>query len=53
MGRRAFSAWHHLSYGNHKIIAAPSAKMPTKIPGIRAISIIISWVDVGFDYGFL
>ena len=25
-------ACHHVSYGNHKIIAAPSAKMPTKSP---------------------
>ena len=42
-------ACHHVSYGNHKIRAAPSAKIPTKIPGIRAISIIPSWVEDGFD----
>jgi len=42
-----------VSYGNHKIRAAPNAKIPTKSPGIRAISIITSWIDGGFDYGFL
>jgi len=44
MGRRAFTAWHHVSYGNHKIRAAPNAKIPTKSPGIRAISMITSWI---------
>jgi hypothetical protein len=51
-GETRIQCAHHLSYGNHKIRAAPSAKMPTKSPGIMAISMIISWVDGGFDYGF-
>jgi hypothetical protein len=38
-----------VSYGNHKIIAAPSAKTPTKMPITMAISIIPSWVNGGFD----
>src|SRR5688572_21294674 len=42
-------ACHHVSYGNHKIIAAPSAKMPTKMPITMAISMIPSWVEGGFD----
>jgi hypothetical protein len=49
-GEAHILACHHVSYGNHKIIAAPSAKMPTKMPITMAISIIPSWVDGGFDY---
>ena len=42
MGRRTFCACHHLSYGHHKIIAAPNANTPTKPPKAMAISIITS-----------
>jgi hypothetical protein len=53
MGRRTFCACHHLSYGKNKIRAAIPTKMATKRPGITTTSMITSWVDGGFDYGFL
>ena len=41
-GKRIFRAYHHLSYGNHRIIAAPSTNTPTKAPNAMAISTITS-----------
>lgn len=39
-----------LSYGHHKIIAAPNANTPTKAPTAIPISMLPSWVDGGFTY---
>jgi len=52
-GEAHILACHHLSYGHHKIQAAIPTKMATNRPGISAISMIPSWIDGGFDYGFL
>ena len=41
------------SYGVNKIRAAIPTKMATKRAGIIATSMITSWGDGGFDYGFL
>jgi len=46
-------ACYFASYGNHKIRAAIPTKMATKRPGIITTSMITSWVDGGFYYGFL
>ena len=52
-GEAHILACYFASYGNHKIRAAIPTKMATKRPGIITTSMITSWVDGGFDYGFL
>ena len=54
-GEAHILAGHHLlylSYGNHKIRAASPTNTLTKAPKAMPISMITSWVDGGFDYGF-
>jgi hypothetical protein len=55
-GEAHILAGHHLlylSYGNHKIRAASPTNTLTKAPKAMPISMIASWVDGGFEYGFL
>ena len=52
-GEAHILAYHHLSYGVHIIRAPIPANTPTKKPMAMAISMITSWVDGGFDSGFL
>jgi hypothetical protein len=42
-----------LSYGKYKIRPPSSMNTPIKTPMVMAISMIASWVDGGFGYGFL